>query len=71
MQITKIDRRKIENLIFTVSIKNEIPNKTSSHKNSTPVEVELYQTFKDEILPILYKLFQKIEVRRTPLNLVL
>lgn len=68
----KTDQRRNKNLNSPTAIKTVIKNLPStSTKGSVGSTGELQQIFSEEIMPILRKLFYKVELRGTFLNLFL
>lgn len=66
----KTDQRRNKNLNSPTAIKTVIKNLPStSTKGSVGSTGELQQIFSEEIMPILCKLFYKVELRGTFLNL--
>ena len=67
--LPKLTQEKTENLNWNIPVESIISNLL---KQKTPgldgFIGEFYQTFKEEIIPMLYGLFQKIEAEKILLN---
>ena len=67
--LTKITQEKTENLNWNISVESIINNLLKQKILGLDGFIgEFYQTFKEEIIPILYSLFQKIETETILLN---
>jgi hypothetical protein len=68
-QVPKLNQDKIYHLNSPISPKeigaviNSLPNKRSPGLDG--VSAEFYQTFKEDLIPVLLKLFHKIETEGT------
>jgi hypothetical protein len=68
-QISKLNQDQIDHLNSSITPKEieAIINSLSAKKCPGPAEfsAEFYQTFKEDLIPILFKLFHKIETEGT------
>jgi hypothetical protein len=62
-QVTKINQDQINDPNSPVSPK-EIETVINNNNKSTRPNAEFYQSFKEDLIPILFKLFHQIENRR-------
>jgi hypothetical protein len=71
-QVTKLNQDQINNINSPLSPKEIKVVISSLPTNKSPgavgFSVEFYQTFKEDLIPILFKLFHKIETKSTLLN---
>jgi hypothetical protein len=71
-QVPKLNQDKINDPNSPISHKvieaviNSLPTKKSSGPDG--FSSEFYQTFKEDLIPVLHKLFHKIETEGTPPN---
>jgi hypothetical protein len=68
-QVSNLNQDQVTNLKSTIFPKeiepviNSLPNKKSSGQDG--FSAEFYQTFKEDLIPVLHKLFYKIEAGGT------
>ena len=70
-QVPKLNQDHINNLNSPISPKeikiniNSLPNKQTNNPGPYGFSAAFYQTFKEDLIPILLKLFHKIETDST------